>query len=139
MRLLSPATGLVLLLIVPLAGVAAQSTGPSVTLLAGAIPPACRDSLVPPPAAREPDSYQPLRRRRMAVPPLTRDAPVRDTLRIEFLVNAHGTVDSVVIHGRVQPAYRAELRATLLSHTFWPATYRGCAVPARMTVELSFP
>lgn len=138
-RPLAGALGLLALMATMPAVVEAQSAGPAVTLAAGGAPPACSDPSVPPPEQREPGSYRPVQRRGMVVPPLTTEAPVRGRLEVEFLVNAAGTVDSVSIRGAVAPWYRPVLRSTLMTHTFWPAVYRGCAVPGRMTVALTFP
>lgn len=129
-------TAAALVLVRPLG---AQTAGPTVSMLASALPAACADSLVPPPGEREPASYRPPQRRGIAVPPLEAADPPRGRLLVEFLVNVRGTVDSVAIVGEVTPGFLRLLRATLLTHTFWPATYRGCAVPGRMAVEMTFP
>ena len=118
----------------PLAG---QSTGPAARTVP-TVPAACADSMVPPPERREPGSYRPPLRRQIAVPPLAGVEAPDGAIGIEFLVSPRGTVDSVAIVGEVTPHYRQSLVATLLTHTFWPATYRGCAVPGRMSIELSF-
>lgn len=126
----------VLLFVTPLG---AQSAVPVAVVTPMPVPAACADSVVPPPEHRLPGSYRPPQRRQIAVPPLEGAAPSRGRLVIEFLVSPRGTVDSVAIRGEVAVEYRRALLATLLTHTFWPATYRGCAVPGRMLVELTLP
>jgi hypothetical protein len=112
----------------------AQMAGPVV----GAVPPACADSLLPR-ARIDSGEYRSAMRRQVELPPL--DSALRGVgpLEVEFVVNARGAVDSVAIRGEIRHDALATLRASLLRHTFWPAVYRGCAVPSRVSVALAFP
>jgi hypothetical protein len=127
-----------LLVLLP-AGGSAQGTVPRVGSLVASMPVPCADSALPPPGQVATGEYRPPLRRQIAVPPLGDGRPPRGRLGVEFLVNARGVVDSVAVVGDVDSTYQPTLLATLRTHTFWPAVYRGCAVPARVAVDLTFP
>ncbi len=103
------------------------------------MPVACPDSLLPAANVSLDHGYRSAVPRAMVMPPLDPAPPSRGRLSVDFYISARGTVDSLRIRGDADPGYRQALRARMLEHTFWPAVYRDCAVPAQVAIEFTFP
>ena len=124
----------------PVTGLGAQMAAPGATGPGPhAMPVACADSMPLPADLLRASEYRSATPRTIVAPPLDPMPPRERVLAVRFFISARGTVDSVQVEGRADAAYRRALHDRMMEHTFWPAVFRDCAVPSRLSIEFTFP
>jgi hypothetical protein len=70
------------------------------------------------------------------MPPLPRG--LKDSFVVaQFHVTLHGTVDTVIVDGLADSTFARRLRRDLMDARFRPATLRGCAAAAWLSLDMT--